>query len=140
MEPTATRALTAMSAVGLFGIGLLFIFGLVANDQDNAYVGLWLIGGGLVVSGFPYLLAAALPSGSVRRRALVGAVAFSAFVGVLAFVILILSLVVIPTQDYAAESPVLRNHVLGLIVLTVMYAALYRLHVPALRRRAPAVG
>jgi hypothetical protein len=79
-------------------------------------------------------LAAALPRGAIGRRVLIGAVAFSALVGVLGLVILLLSLVVIPSQDYADGSPVLRNHVIGLVALALTYVALYRLHVPALRR------
>src|SRR5688572_11919513 len=119
MDARSERYSSAVSALGLFAIGLLFATVLVANNQDSAYIGLWMIGGALVVSGVPYVLAAAVPAGGVRRRVLIGAVAFSALVGVLGLVILILSLVVIPSQDYADGGPLLRNHVIGLVVLAV---------------------
>ena len=134
MQHRLTRGLSALSAVGLFAIGLLFALVLVANSQDNAYVGLWLIGAALVLSGIPYLVGAAVPAGQARRRTLIGALTFSALIGILGLVILVLSLVVIPTQDYAYDDRVLRNHVIALLVFAATYVALFRFYLPALRR------
>jgi hypothetical protein len=103
------RRRSAVTAAGGFIVGLFFVVVLVANTEDNAYIGLWLVGVALMLSSLPYAVATALPDGRARRLTLVGALGVSVLVGVGGLVIILLSLAVINLQD--DDHPlVLRNH------------------------------
>ena len=86
------------------------------NGEDNAYIGLWLIGLALVVAGLPFVAAAAMPWRLGRRIVLTLAVGVAGLVGIVGVVVLVQSLVTIPTQGYG-DRPVMRNHLIGLVAL-----------------------
>ena len=113
-SPTVSRVVTGMSALALAGLGAFFVRELVANDSDNAYAGLAIIGVLLLVAALPFALASLLPRGALRRGVVTGSLVLLGIVGLLGLLILIPSVAMIPFQDYGADAPVLRNHLVGL--------------------------
>ena len=89
---------------------------LVADSGDNAYSYLFLVGGALVVAAVPFALTALLPSGETRRAFTRAALGMLALVGLLALGLLLLSVAIIPSQDYQSDT-VLINHLIGLMAL-----------------------
>ena len=110
------RWLAGAVGLALGALGAVFLRLLVANDGDNAYIGLYLIGGLLVLAGMPFVLAALLP-GHGRRRTIQIAFATLWAASALAALLLLWALAVIPTQNYDYDPRVFRNHLLAFVLL-----------------------
>lgn len=63
-----TRAWSLLSAVLLVVLGWVLKGPLVANDSDNAYIWLWMMGAALLGVAVPFALAAVVPSAAARQR------------------------------------------------------------------------
>ena len=122
MTQHPSRALLGGSAAALATLGVLFTTVLVADSGDNAYSYLLLVGWALIFAAVPFAIAVLLPAGS-RRALMRAALVLLALIGLLGLALLILSVVVIPTQNYESDA-VLINHLIGLIALIVTLAAL----------------
>ena len=128
MARQASRTVTGGTAAVLFVLGLFFTRVLVADAGDNAYIYLALIGGALIAVAVPFALATLLPAGGARRALVRVALGLLVVVGVLGLALLVLSVVIIPSQDYESDT-VLINHLVGLmalIALLIALAAVYR--------------
>ena len=109
-------------------LGLFFTTVLVADGGDNAYAYLAAVGGALIVAAVPFVVAALLPAGSGRRVLTGITLGLLAVIGVLSLALLILSVVIIPSQNYPSDT-VLFNHIVALVALAValvVLAWLYR--------------
>ena len=95
---------------------------LVADSGDNAYIYLLLVGGAFVAAAVPFAITALLPSGASRLALTRAALGFLALVGLLALGLLLVSVAVIPSQNYQSDT-VLINHLIGLLALIVVLAA-----------------
>ena len=122
MDAYTSRRTVAACGGTTFAAGLCFLAVLVANPSDNAYIGLWLIGCGLIISSVPYAVVVALPPGPGARVAFVGALVLSALVGVIALLLLSQSLLTIRSADYGYDPRIPRNHWMGLGVLILTIA------------------
>ena len=122
-----SRTGTGVSAVVLAGLGAFFMKVLVANDSDNAYVGLAIIGFLLLVTSTPFALATLLPHGGFRRVAAHIGTGLLWVLGGISALILIPSLIVIPSQDYSHDGRVFPYHVAGFLVLLLAIPGIYLL-------------
>ncbi len=108
-----------MAALGALWIGAaaaLYLYLLVANWSDNAYIGIALIGFALEPVGVLWTLAALLPYGGARRIAVLAAAALLWLVGLLGLIILVPSIAIIPSQPYPTNQ-VLISHLAALAAL-----------------------
>ncbi len=121
----APRLLTALGAVALVALGVVFMRVLVANTSDNAYLWLALIGLLLFLPAAPFALATLLPERAGRRLVVRIGLWLLIGVAVLAGVLLIFSLAIIPSQGYDYDPRVFRNHLIGFVVLAVTLPVLY---------------
>lgn len=122
-----SRARLQGTAAALAALGVLFVRVLVADSDDNAYLYLTFVGGGLVVAALPFTVAALLPTGSVRRLVVRGAQVFLALVGALGMALLLFALAIIPSQNYRSNT-VLLSHIVGLIALVAASVVLWRIY------------
>ncbi len=120
-----SRALLAGTAAALAVLGSLFVTVLVADSNDNAYLYLAVVGGGLVLAALPFAIAALLPTGSVRRLVIRAAQVFLAFVGALGTALLLVAVAIIPSQNYGSHT-VLVSHLVRLALLLAALVVLLR--------------
>jgi Kef-type K+ transport system membrane component KefB len=138
MTEYSDRALLSGSAVGLLLLGLFFTTLLVADYSDNAYSYLAFIGWGLIAAAVPFAVGALVPPGRLRRLLTRTALGVIVLVGVLGLALLVLSILVIPSQSYESDR-VFISHAVGLLALLgALWAlkALYRGRVGSGNREA----
>jgi Kef-type K+ transport system membrane component KefB len=134
MADQPSRAHLGWSAMGLFGLGVFFLQVLVVDQNDNAYGYLAVVGGALTVTAVPFAVAALVPTGPVRK--VIARVAFGlvALVGLVGGVLLLLSVLLIPSQSYGSNA-ILVGHVVGLLALIGALSALVTIYRPGSRWR-----
>jgi hypothetical protein len=113
-EPS--RRSTLVSAAVLAAVATVFLRVLTRDHGDNAYLWLYLIGAALPLGCGPFLIATALPRGRLRRGIVALGVAIVALIGVLGTALIVLALLIIPSQAYQSHW-VLVSHLAGLLLL-----------------------
>jgi len=113
-EPS--RLTTAVSFGWLLGLGLIFLAVLVRDDDDNAYLFLVMVGAALGFVSAPFALATVLPHGIMRRLVVRGAIVLLWIAGAFSVLWLVVSLLIIPSQDYDGNE-VFLSHLVGLLLL-----------------------
>ena len=114
-EPS--RTVTALVTFELLLLGWLFLRVLVANQGDNAYLDLGMIGLFLLLASGFFTLATLAPARRLRRVVLVVATGLLGVVALISVVLLVQALVIIPSQDYRYDPRVFGRHLIGLLVL-----------------------
>ena len=122
-----SRTATGASALVLGGLAALFLEVLVANDSDNAYIGLVIIGLLLILAALPFALATLLPHGGFRRVVAGIGLVLLWVLGAGSALILIPSLMIIPSQDYSYDGREFPYHVIASLVLLLAVPGIYLL-------------
>lgn len=127
-DPGRIRLLSM--AILAWTAGIIFFDALTFDDNDNAYLGLGVLGLLMVPAGLAFLVEAVLPGGPIRRWAAFVTVVAFVVVGLLGFALLAWALVIIPGEDYDGND-VLVAHLLGLCLMGGLLVAAFILFRPA---------